>query len=292
MADLSDAENALEALISQIIYPNGTSNPSAVIVGGTPIACRVTRGWPKSASLDVDLKSGIANVTVYPMQIERNVTRFNRDWHALLYSNSAVTIAVNAKAGTITLGGTLPSPYAVQNFAVVTDNRQVFNYTLQSSDTLTSVATALASLIAVTFPGTTSSGQVITVIGANALNANVGIVAGVIREVKRQIRYLRIVLWCSTPPIRDALGALLDPALAANIWLTMPDGTGARLQSNTSGIAGSGPDDDPQKALLYRRDLVYTVEYSTSQMQAAEQITALTAALTETTSNTTITIAV
>jgi hypothetical protein len=283
MADLSDVEQSIVNEVSQVLYPSGTGNPSALIVGGIHIACRVSRGWPNRAALDSDMRANIANVTIFPMNMERNVTRFNREWYVLPYSDSAVTLTVDATAGTVTLGGTLPNPYAVQNFAVVAGN-QVFPYTLQSADTLTTVATALAGLIAVSFPGTTSSGQVITVVGALSLTAAVGVVAGVLREVKRQIRYLRVILWCSIPAMRDALGILLDPAIAANIWLTMPDGTRARVRAEQA----PAPQDNPQTELLYRRDLVYTVEYSTSQTQAAEQITAITAVLTETTSNTTI----
>lgn len=277
MADLSDVENTLVTLIAQAIYPTGSANPSALIVGSTHVPCRISRGWPKSSNLDSDLAAGYVNVTVFPMNIERNVTRYNREWHTLPYSNSTITVTANQGAGTVTLGGTLPNPYAVQNFAVAINESHVYAYTLQSGDTLTQVATALATLIAVDFAGTTSTGQVITVVGATQITASVGVVAGTIREIKRQVRVIRIVLWCFNPAVRDAAGILLDPAISQNLFLTMPDGTAARIRSETA----PAPDDMTQKDNLFRRDLVYGVEYSTSQTQQAEQVTAVKATLIE-----------
>jgi hypothetical protein len=399
LADLSQVEQALVNLISQIVYPSGTGQPSAIVVGGSPVAARVYRGWPNRQALDIDVKSasgtvtiggtsfvaldtvaltfsssGVAgfpvtitytlgagesassialgmnnlinsnmilsgsglssqvigaviyiaqsppsgtgtvmtdtitgtgnetvtfspasggltttlNISVFAMNIERNVTRYPRTWYELPVVDTAVTVTVDQALGTVTIAGTLPSPFAATNFAVVTNNLEVFTYSLQSGDTFTDIATALATSIATDFPGTSNTGAVVTVVGSNQLAASVGIVSGILREVKRQKRHIRISMWCPDPFSRDAAGSLLDPALAAPIWVTMPDGTAAWVR----GSSAPAPDDDPQKELLYRRDLVYEVEYSTSQIQQADQINAISATFTVDISGTSVTTSV
>lgn len=376
MADLSDVEQSLVNYIAQAVYPNGTANPSAIVVNGSSVNARIFRGWPNRQALDADLStssvtlsiggivatgdvvtltftnssfisfpvsitytalstdtlSSIAtaltnainangtlyaagitassasaviaisqappssvsttvafattgaetgtfnptsgtltamlNITVFATNIERNVTRFYRDWISLPYSNSTLTATVSGN--TVTIGGALPSPFAATNIGVVINSAAVFTYSVQSTDTLSSIATALANEISVSYTAT-SSGAVITISGADFAQANVGVVSGIIREVKRQIRDIRISMWCPDPFTRDAVGSMLDPLLAAPVWLTMPDGTGARVRASSA----PSPYDDPQKENLYRRDLVYSVEYSTSQTQQAEQITAV-----------------
>ena len=48
----------------------------------------------------------------------------------------------------------------------------------------------------------------------------------------------------------------------------MPDGTGARLRYVRSNMS-----DATEKDCLFRRDLVYTVEYATTQTEVETQIT-------------------
>ena len=67
-------------------------------------------------------------------------------------------------------------------------------------------------------------------------------------------------LWCNTPAIRDAVAAVVDPALSSLTFISLPDGTGGRIRYERA-----HPDDRAQKVLLYRRDLVYSVE-STAQI--------------------------
>ena len=83
-------------------------------------------------------------------------------------------------------------------------------------------------------------------------------------ELRRQAQDFRVVCWCPTPVVRDQVASIVDTALAAANFLNMPDGTGARLR-----FAGTTVFDQAQNALLYRRDLIYSVEYATT-MSAAQ----------------------
>ncbi|HCA27556.1 MAG TPA: hypothetical protein DEP05_07970, partial [Betaproteobacteria bacterium] len=219
MADLSDVQNALVAVAAQALYPAGTAQPSAA---GAP--CRIYAGWPVPASLDADLAAGVTHVTVFPRDEERNTTRFPADWQTLSTTPPALTLTVGGQ--TVTVGGAVAVP---QN-AVVLANGQPYVYALQGGDTLSSVATALAALIAVDIPGTVSSGAVVTLpTDAHGLAARVGVHGVSIREIRRQVRHFQFTVWSDTPFHRDAVAQPVDVALAAIKFLTLADGMAARL---------------------------------------------------------------
>ena len=89
-----------------------------------------------------------------------------------------------------------------------------------------------------------------------------------IREIRRQERVFQITVWANTPAQRDVIGAALDISLANTEFLTMPDGYGARMIYRSSMVV-----DALQKAKLYRRDFMYSIEYATTQTETDTQIT-------------------
>jgi len=261
MADLIDVQNALVALAAQVMYPNGTSQPSAA---GMPV--KIYAGWPQANQLDADLVAGTCHLTVFPTQIERNTTRYSKDWQPLDVHPATLTLTVSGQ--TITVGGAIPAPFYPQNVAATVNNLS-FAYATQSTDTLTSIATALAALIAVGVPGTTSNGAVITLpTGAKISAARVGSTGTSIRELRRQERVFMLSAWCNTPDHRDAVCRALDAALADTLRLIMPDQMAARIIYRNSPVW-----DANQKTLLYRRDMNYSVEFATTQTRTDSQIT-------------------
>src|ERR1700722_12500939 len=202
MADQSDVEQQIIALISQIVYPNGTGQPS---IAGVPV--KRYRGYPVPANLDKDLAAGVINLSVYPLQMERNVTRYVRDWQDVPDAGPPA-LTISAAATTITLGGTVSSPLNVA--AIV--NGTGYVYAVQTSDTLASIATALASLINANTTAT-SSGAVISIPSAHSIVARIGQVGTVIRELSRQNKLFQIKAWCPTPALRDIIIPPIDVAL-------------------------------------------------------------------------------
>lgn len=262
MADQIDVENALIAMIAQTIYPNGTGQTS---IAGVP--CVVYAGWPTASRLDADLIAGKTHISVFPTAIERNTTRYPKEWKAQAVNAATLTITVNGQA--VTVGGAMPAPFTAHNLVLAVSGKD-YTYAVQSTDTLTSIATALAALLAVDFAGTSSAGAVITIpVAAHISAVRIGTSGTSIMEIRRQERVFQITVWSDTPAHRDAVIQPVDIALANTQFLTLADGTAARLIYKNSPVT-----DNNQKAKLYRRDLMYSVEYATTQTEADYQIIA------------------
>ncbi len=67
-----------------------------------------------------------------------------------------------------------------------------------------------------------------------------------------------MTLWCGDPASRDVASAAVDLALGQLNFITLPDGSAARLRFESTASS-----DRQEEADLYRRDLVYSVEYAT-----------------------------
>lgn len=260
MADYTDVENVLVGLIAGWLYPNGTGAASAV---GFPV--RVGAGWPTSATLDPDLKAGVANVSVYATPNERKTTRLLQGWQ--IQSSNTPTLTLAYAAGAVTIGGTLPATYFRQNIAVFV-NGSPFTYAVQPSDTLTSIATALAALINASVPGTSSAGAVITFPARTVVGAlRVGGTGVAVKVIRNQSRMFQIVLWCSTPDQRTAIANIIDPLLSDMQRIALPDGLFALMRYHDSPQTNLG-----EKARLFRRDLRYMIDFATTKTQAVTQV--------------------
>lgn len=270
MADVSEVADTVVGLISGLLYPTGTSNPS-VIAGVAGI--RVYAGWPVPEQLDADIDNSVNNVvvpichvSVFPLPGERNTTRYLPKWADAVINTQTLTLF--AAGQTVTVGGTVP-PASNPHNAVIFANGVPYVYAVQPSDTLTGIATALATLIAVAVPGTTNTGPVITLPSIARLGpVRIGITGTSMLEVSRQEKQFQIVIWADSPAHRVAIAKIIDPALKAMTFISLPDLTGGRIR-----YVGMREIDTAQKQQIYRRDFVYTVEYGTFQTLTTTQVT-------------------
>lgn len=256
MADVSDVMNALVALSAQAIYPNGTGQSS---VSSSDVI--VYAGWCNPQRLDADLLLGKAHISVYPRPEETLKDYYNPEWVDL--SKETATLLLTVGTNTVTLSGTVTTGHNVA--LLVNDVESV--YTCQSGDTLASIATALAVLT-----GGTSVGAVLTLNNPWSIVARVGVHGYSIRELRRQSRLFQIVIWSPTPALRDTLAKALDAYLTQRKNITLADGSIGLMKYKNSPMT-----DDLQKATIFRRDLMYTVEYPTTE---TIQTTAVTIATT------------
>ncbi len=88
-------------------------------------------------------------------------------------------------------------------------------------------------------------------------------------ELRRQTRLFEIGVWASGYARRDIAAAAIDAGLAAVSRLALVDGSVAVMTYDSS-----RQDDDQQQAGIYRRDLVYALNYATTQVMALSVIAA------------------
>jgi hypothetical protein len=249
MADESDVETALVALSSAALYPNGISSPS---VPGPD--CRIYRGWPNSAALDADLAAGWINVTIFPVTGHaRTTTRYTQLRPG---SPTSPALTVSVSGASVTFGG---SAALGQVAGILLDgpNGKSYAYRTQTGDSPALVAANLAALARASAI-VQLSGPTLTIPGVSRLTARVVADGSVQQEIRRQEQDFRVTCWCPTPASRDAAVGAIDLALARLTFITLPDGSMGKLT-----YAGTRVFDQSQDALLYRRDLLYQVEYPT-----------------------------
>lgn len=267
MADLTDVQDALAALISTAVYPNTTSQPSAVAAD-----VRIFPGWPSPEDLDRDLAAGKVNVSIYSQPgVERNTSRFPRETQQ--QSALSRTLAVFVLGNVITIGGTnagnAPQQWVTAAIGAA-GHQKFYSFGVMPGQSLSAIAAGLAALIATDQPAS-AIGAVITVTTGKPVAARVGSIASFWRELRRQQRGFQITLWCGTPAQRTALAKVIDPALAATDRLTLADGSSAHI------IYGSSREsDEGTKSRIFRRDIFYLVEFATSDTDTGYEVTAPT----------------
>lgn len=246
MADQSDIEQALATLILSRIYPDGAEQPSALGAD-----CRIYRGWPIPAALDADLASGVVNITVFPAGAQAEITtRYTQEWAG---EPPAPSLTVSVTGNQVTFGGIATEGQV----AGVLADRLSYAYRLQTGDTPELVAANLAALARGDWI-VTQSGSSLTIPALSKVFARVVADATVRREIRRQRQRFQIACWCPEPGIRDSAAVLIDEMLARLSFMTIGDGVQARIT-----YEGTSVYDQSQNALLYRRDLLYSIEYPT-----------------------------
>ncbi len=201
--------------------------------------------------MNADLSAGAVNVTVVSDNDSgRTTTRYLPEWQT---TSSQPGVTASTTEQTITISG---NPAVGDVIGALIDG-VAYAYRIQAGDTPDLVASNLNQLIQANRPAT-AQGFTITVPGAGSIEVRVVCDNATSFESRRQEKDVRIICWCPTPPIRDSVAAAIDTAIDQMSFLILPDDTNARVvYRNTASY------DQAQNALLYRRDLVYTVEYPT-----------------------------
>lgn len=263
MADLSDVTETLRSIVSAALYPVPPTMKGQLSVAGVPVGIQV--GWPSPQSVDDDRVCGNSTLSIYPLPHERNVTRYPKQWQQIAPLWTP-TFALSSTGQNITVSGIRLKDFFPQNLAVFINGKSYIHTTNNFSQT-TSIATAIAKLIAVDVPATSASGNTISIPdGAVIGNLRVGTSAKVGKEVRRQIRTIQFLVLSPTPDGRNAIVKVFDPLLANMERFDLPDGFGARLL-----YRGSPFNDFDQKFGLFRRDVLYDVEYPTTLSDLAPE---------------------
>lgn len=271
MADIDDVFNALKTQILIALYPPNGTPPVGGISPVAGILVEVGSGWPLPADLDViaatlgtSSQRGLVSVFA-PLGYWRNTTRYPPQWQVQTAAVDMVTATVSGQ--TVTIGGTVSTP---QNVAVLVKAGLLplkpYVYSVQAGDTLNSIAAALAALINAD-TAASATGAVITVASAAQIKARVGGQGTVIKEVMRQIDRIHMNIWCPSPALGAAVAAPVKAAISGLNFLTLVDQMAARVIT-----CGEYLDDMPEKPGLFRRCIMYDIEYPTTITEPAYEI--------------------
>jgi hypothetical protein len=253
LADISDVENALCDVVLGAVYPGGTQGASI-----TGQAVKIYRGWPNSTGLNQDIGAGNQIVTV--TSIERgtvNTTRYAPVWKTVSARSPTITLEVDGMSCAISGSASAGDVVGIDIDGVA------YAFAVQDGETATALAARLAPMI----PGCVAVGGVWTFPYARALAARTAGAASCLLETRRQEQKLLVGLWCPDPRTRDVLARSIDVAFSSLDWLTLSDGTSARVVYD-----GTAEKDDAVNANVYRRDLLFRVEYATTITQATTRM--------------------
>lgn len=263
MADQSEVSNVIAAKVAATVYPNGTASPSianAVI--------KIYPGWPVPNILQQDINAGGAHISVWALPTERKIgSELGRPYRVISTGEPPIIATVSGQQ--VTLSGAVSLP---TNVYFLIDGVG-YHYPVQAGDSLTSVATAMASQI----PGASNAGPVISIPDARTIIARTGGVGMASRELRRQEKDFQITVWAPSPQMRTLIGPAIDSALSEESNVSLGDFVPAYIlykrQFDT---------DASENYLVYRRDLIYTVNYATTQTIAAPQVIAPVMNITDT----------
>jgi hypothetical protein len=217
---------------------------------------RLYRGWPANAALEADLAQGIQHVSVAAVAgSHAPVEQFPAAWE--IPAPAVPSLTVTTANDTVTFGGAA----ALGQLAGILAGDSGFAYRTRAGDTPASVAANLAALINQQLAATVN-GAAVTVPGVSRLIGRVQADQTALLPTRRQRCDFRLTLWCADPISRDASAGALDAAFAQAPWLTLADGSAGRMI-----YAASQASDDLSPLPLFRRELTYSVEYTTTLVQ-------------------------
>lgn len=263
MADISDVTAYLATAASTAAYPNGTSQPSVAAMD-----CRVYEGWPIPDQLDRDMLgqmlSGtppvpvtrpggtVANVSVFPMP-GTGITVYQQQDETYVITPPAITSTFTLVGNLITVSGQIATG---EYLTLVIDDAVVCS---QTGGSIAAMLAALAAeAIAKGYQGASATTTTLTIPFGHSLVVRQGGTALLGKVTHRQRQPIMVTVWAPTHAARSALASAIDNVIKQNIKVAMPDTSQALVIYSRTNVL-----DDRQATAIYRRDLIYEVEYAT-----------------------------
>jgi hypothetical protein len=262
VADLSEICDYFALTAASAVYPNGTGSPSAA-----GIDVRIFSGWPMPDQLDLDLggkmlsgtppmpvarpNGPVANVSIYPMPGTGIAVPQILD-ETYTITPAAISLGVTVANTVITVTG---QPGAGEYLTLVIDDAVVCS---QGGTTTQALLAALATQAQGFGYGATATATTLTIVFGHSMVVRQGGQAVLGKVTHRQRQSIMVTVWAPTHVARSALAKAIDGLIKQANKVTMPDTSQALVFYNRTTQS-----DEQQMATIYRRDLIYDVEYAT-----------------------------
>lgn len=253
MASVDDVLRFLAQRVAETIYPGGTALPGIV---NAPV--KVFPGWPTPALLQQDISAGGVHVSVWPLSTERKVnTSLGRPYHVVSKGKPTLQITVNGNA--LVFSG---EASALTNVRLSIDGKG-FNFHFRAGTTALKAARSIAQRL----PRAITVLSRVIVPLASVIQVQVTTVGIAVRELRRQAREFQITVWAPTPHLRNRAGAAIDSALSDQCHIDLGDGAPAQMF-----CVRQFDSDTAENWHVYRRDLIFSVNYATTQVISAPEV--------------------
>ena len=258
MADLSDVQERLAEICAAAIYPSGAAQPS--VIGAS---ARIAPGWPVSANLDADLAKGIVNVTIFPVRgTVANTYQVLEPAGVLVPAVHGVSASVIGSSITFS-GGPSATEYVTLQIGHHSYSR--------GGATLSALLAALLADIQVDYPSATLVGSTLTIPNQSGFIVRSGAQATLVETIRRISQPFMITVWAASPALRSTTGDLLTRTLVNSTRVYLADTSQMRCV-----FSRTDEWDNRENALLYRRDLVFNVDYAVTQQFTGYEVTTIT----------------
>jgi hypothetical protein len=278
VADLSDVTAYLASAANSAVYPNGISQPS---VGNIDVS--VFEGWPIGDQLDLDMQGKmkdpndptggriiarpggpLVNVSIYPMQgTGRTVYQVLEETYTIVPVSYGLSVSIAGDI--ITVSG---QPKSGEYLTVVADRGPIFSATGATTQALLATLAAQAQA---NYPSASSTANTLTIPFGYSLEVRQGGAATLGRVTHRQCHPVMITVWAPNRVARNAIAAAIDETIKQNNKITLPDTSQALVIYDRTMVS-----DQEQASNIYRRDLIYNVDYATLQTFPGYVVTSVT----------------
>lgn len=259
MADISDVTALLTQMATAAVYPNGASSPS---VTTKPIT--IFEGWPLQQSLDAAIAAGQSQVSIFPTRASAGaVFQVQNEDYLIVPPVHGLTIT-SISGGIVSVTG---APTAGEYLTIIADGRHAYS---RVGPDLPNILSQLAADATADYPSVTVVPGGIQ-FPTDRLKAHVGAPAIKGRVTHRQRASVIISVWAPNNADRNAIAIAIDVALKAVNRLTFPDTSQGVIKAERFEQI-----DRLEPASIYRRDLVFSIEYATLEEYEAFEVTSFT----------------
>lgn len=254
MASTDDVARYLAGCISDAVYPGGCGLPGIINA-----AVKIYAGWPVPGTLQQNINSGGVHVSVWPLPTERKIsTALGRPFRLMAKGKPSLQFTVNGTA--ISVAGVASALTNVQ----ITLNRKTFNFHFRAGTTAGRAIHALSVALPKSFTVLSS----VCIPLAEHLSISVTTAGTAVKELRRQIKDFQITVWAPTPGLRDRIGSAIDMAFSEQCHIDLSDGAPAQLL-----YARQFDSDRSENWHVYRRDLIFSVNYAITRTISAPEVT-------------------
>lgn len=254
MASVDEVSQYLAKRVADVLYPGGYLLPGIV---NAPV--KIYPGWPASLPLQSDIESGGAHVSVWPLPTERHVnTPLGRPTR--LKAKGTPTLELTVNGNIIGVRGVVSAPTIVQIHLDGTG----FSFQFQTGTTAEKVLQALSLKI----PRSFTVGSSVWILKVKHIKTHVSTTGTVVRELRRQIKDFQVTIWAPAPQLRNTIGTAIDAALSEYCHIDLGDGVPAQMF-----YVRQFDSDAAENWHVYRRDLIFSVNFATTQTITAPEVT-------------------